>query len=62
MTVAKANFQATRLLTMRIRNSTAYKGLYALVMKDGALDLRTGEPIDVQAYFDENTDINHIFA
>src|SRR3712207_8624804 len=46
-----ANFAPARLLTLRPRNSAAYKGLYALLMRDGALDFRSGYPIDLQTYF-----------
>jgi hypothetical protein len=48
-TVRDAQFQAERLLTLRSRNSAAYKGLYALQMKRGGRDFRTGNPIDVHA-------------
>jgi hypothetical protein len=60
-TVTDANFFPARLLTLRTRNSAAYKGIYALLMRDGALDFRTGDPIDIQLYFDEKIDIHHIF-
>lgn len=60
-TVRDAQFQADRLLTLRTRNSAAYKGLYALQMKRGARDLRTGQTIDIHAYFDDAIDIHHIF-
>jgi hypothetical protein len=30
-------------------------------MRDGCRDFRTGEPIDLQTFFDENIDIHHIF-
>ncbi len=60
-TIVDANFTPTRLLTLRTRNSAAYKGLYALLMRDGCLDFRSGEPIDVQVYFDDKIDIHHIF-
>jgi hypothetical protein len=60
-TVVDANFAAGRLLTLRTRNSAAYKGLYALLLRDGGLDFRTGEAIDVQMYFDDKIDIHHIF-
>lgn len=61
ITVQDASFQAQRLLTLRTRNSAAYKGIYALLMRDGGLDFRTGEPIEHQAFFDDNIDIHHIF-
>lgn len=60
-TIREANFQAERLLTLRTRNSSAYKGLYALLMRDGCLDFRTGEPIEAQTFFDDKIDIHHIF-
>ncbi|MCY3786464.1 MAG: DUF262 domain-containing protein [bacterium] len=60
-TIQEAQFQATRLLTLRTRNSAAYKGLYALQMGRGGKDFRTGKPIDVHAYFDNNIDVHHLF-
>ena len=48
-------------LTLRTRNSSAYKGLYALLMRDGGPDFRTGESIEAQAFFDDKIDIHHIF-
>jgi hypothetical protein len=60
-TVRDAQFQAERLLTLRTRNAAAYKGIYALQMKRGARDFRTGKTIDVHAYVDDAIDIHHIF-
>lgn len=60
-TVQESSFQAGRLLTLRTRNSAAYKGLYALLMRDGGRDFRTGEPIEAQTFFDDKVDIHHIF-
>ena len=60
-TITESNFQAGRLLTLRTRNSAAYKGLYALLMHDGGADFRTGEPIAAQTVFDDEIDIHHIF-
>ncbi|OLZ56153.1 GmrSD restriction endonuclease domain-containing protein [Amycolatopsis keratiniphila] len=60
-TVREAQFQAERLLTLRTRNSAAYKGIYAMLMKRGGRDFRTGETIDVQAYLDDAIDVHHIF-
>src|SRR5208337_1509750 len=59
--IAEANFSRERLLTLKTRNSAAYKGLYALLLKEGGLDLRSGETINQQSYFDEKIDIHHIF-
>lgn len=60
-TVATANFVPGRLLTLRSRNSAAYKGLYALLIRDGCLEFRSGESIGIQIYFDDKIDIHHIF-
>jgi hypothetical protein len=60
-TVREAQFQADRLLSLKSRLSAAYKGLFALQMKRGARDFRTGNTIDVHAYFDDAIDIHHIF-
>ncbi len=61
ISIQESTFQASRLLTLRTRNSSAYKGLYALLMRDGGRDFRTGEPIEAQTYFDDKIDIHHIF-
>jgi len=60
-TIRDANFFPSRLLTLRTRNSAAYKGIHALLLRDGALDFRSGDPIESQLYFDERVDIHHIF-
>lgn len=60
-TVDEAQFAPGRLLTLRTRGSAAYKGIYALLLKEGALDWRTGETADMNLYFDEAIDIHHIF-
>jgi hypothetical protein len=59
--VAEPNFAPDRLLTLKTRNSAAYKGLYALLLNEGGLDFRSGETIDQQSYFDDKIDIHHIF-
>lgn len=60
-TVTAAQFTPGRLLTLRTRNSAAYKGIYALLLRVGAADWRTGEKAEVTGYFDESIDIHHIF-
>ncbi len=60
-TVSEALFAPGRLLTLRTRGSAAYKGIYALLMMEGALDWRTGEAATITLYFDEAIDIHHIF-
>ena len=60
-TVQDAQFQAERLLTLRTRNSAAYKGLFVLQLKNGARDFLTGDKIDVNVYLGLAVDIRHIF-
>ena len=59
--VTEASFAPERLVSLRTRNSAAYKGLYALQMKCGAADWRTGEPLSLMTWHEENIDIHHIF-
>jgi hypothetical protein len=60
-TVSQASFAPGRLHTMRSRQSAAYKGMYALLMRDGAKDFRTGDTIQLATYFNDQVDIHHIF-
>ena len=60
-TVTNALFQASRLRTLRRRNSAAYKGIHALLMREGCADFLTGQRMDQATYFEENVDIHHIF-
>jgi hypothetical protein len=60
-TVRDANFSPDRLLTLRTRLSAAYKGLHAILMRDGARDFVSGEPFEIQTYFNDKVDIHHIF-
>ncbi|MCY4594815.1 MAG: DUF262 domain-containing protein [Bryobacterales bacterium] len=60
-TVQAAQFQAERLLSLRTRRSAAYKGLYALQMKQGARNFKTGQPIDVHAHTEDAIDIHQVF-
>ena len=59
--VSEANFVPERLLSLRTRNSAAYKGLYALQMKNGAADWLTGEPLTIATWMAQNIDTHHIF-
>jgi hypothetical protein len=61
ITITDASFIPVRLLTLHTRNSAAYKGISALLLRDGGLDFRTGDPVDTQMYFDDKIDIHHIF-
>ena len=60
-TIRDAEFAEARLLTLRTRNSAAYKGIYALLLREGARDWMTGEESSIQSYFDEHIDIHHVF-
>ena len=59
--VTQSSFAPERLLTLRTRNSAAYKGLYALQMRNGASDWITGEQLSIATFHNENIDIHHIF-
>lgn len=61
ITVQEGVLRADRLLTMRTRQSAAYKGLHALLMREGAKDFRSGQSFDQAVFFDEQVDIHHIF-
>ena len=60
-TITAASFNSSRLLTLRTRNSAAYKGLYALLMRDGCLDWQKAQQITYASFFDYRVDIHHIF-
>jgi len=60
-TITETMFRADRLKTMRMRVSAAYKGVNALLMKEGAKDFRSGQNFDHTIFFGENVDIHHIF-
>ncbi len=59
--VAAASFRETRLMTLRTRNSAAYKGMYALMMADGCRDWRLDQQIGHANYLSMQVDIHHIF-
>ncbi|MDR1035941.1 MAG: DUF262 domain-containing protein [Deltaproteobacteria bacterium] len=60
-TVARAFFQPERLLTLKTRNAAAYKGITALILKDGARDFLTGKKMEHELFFSGRYDIHHIF-
>ena len=60
-TVSRSSFLATRLLSLQTRNSAAYKGVMALLLKNSPLDFMTAQHMSVATYLDELTDIHHIF-
>lgn len=60
-TVQEAQFFASRLWSLRSRQSAAYKGIYVLLLARGIADWRSGQAMSEQHYFDENVDIHHVF-
>lgn len=60
-TIIDAVFSESRLWSLRTRNSAAYKGIYTLLLRNGARDWRTGQATTVTTYFDDAVDIHHVF-
>lgn len=61
-TIKVSTFRADRLDEMRTKNSAAYKGVSALLLKNGACDFIMGYTIDnITKFNSNNIDIHHIF-
>ena len=60
-TVQESYFNPTRLLTLQSRQSAAYKGIMALILKNHCRDFISGREMDFTLYKAENIDIHHIF-
>ena len=60
-TIVRANFHASRLLSLHSRLSAAYKGVNALILKAKACDFISGREMDFTAFLKENIDIHHVF-
>jgi len=61
-TIKVSTFRVDRLDEMRTKNSAAYKGVSALLLKNGACDLIKGYTIDnITKFNSANIDIHHIF-
>jgi len=60
-TIKRSYFDPCRLLSLQTRNSAAYKGIMALIMKNGARDFISSEEMNLTYFIDENIDIHHIF-
>jgi len=60
-TITEAYFDPNRLLSLRTRNSAAYKGVHVLLMREGCKDFLSGVSIDLQTYYNDSIDIHHIF-
>lgn len=48
-------------MTLRTRNSAAYKGIYALLMREDCADWMYDQSIDLASFFSQSLDIHHIF-
>lgn len=60
-TIQESYFNPTRLLTLQSRQSAAYKGIMALILKNHCKDFISGRELDFTVYKSENIDIHHIF-
>lgn len=60
-TVTDFFFNPTRLLSLQSRQSAAYKGIMALILKNHARDFISGSEMDFSIYSAEKIDIHHIF-
>ena len=60
-TVTDFFFNPTRLLGLQSRQSAAYKGIMALILKNHARDFVSGAEMDFSTYSNEKIDIHHIF-
>ncbi len=60
-TVTDFFFNPTRLLSLQSRQSAAYKGIMALILKNHACDFISGAEMDFSTYLNEKIDIHHIF-
>ena len=57
-TVTDFFFNPTRLLSLQSRQSAAYKGIMALILKNHARDFISGAEMDFSTYSDERIDIH----
>ena len=60
-TVTDFFFNPIRLLGLQSRQSAAYKGIMALILKNHARDFISGADMDFYTYSNEKIDIHHIF-
>lgn len=60
-TVQEAYFNPNRLLTLQSRQSAAYKGIMALILKNHCKDFISGRDMDFTVYKDDSVDIHHVF-
>lgn len=61
-TIKDCYFAPMRLISLQSRNSAAYKGFMALILKNSAKDFASGKDMGfITIYKDKNVDIHHIF-
>ena len=60
-TIQDSYFNPGRLLTLQSRQSAAYKGIIALILKNHCKDFISGREMDFTVYKSESIDIHHIF-
>ncbi len=60
-TVTDFYFNPMRLLGLQSRQSAAYKGVMALILKNHARDFISGAEMDFSTFSNEKIDIHHIF-
>lgn len=60
-TCQESYFNPPRLLSMQSRQSAAYKGIMALILKNHSQDFISGRDMDFTVYKSESVDIHHIF-
>lgn len=61
ITVYESSFDPGRLLTLRTRNSAAYKGVYALLMQGDSKDWLYEQDITIASHNSLAVDIHHVF-
>lgn len=60
-TIQEAYFNPTRLLSLQSRQSAAYKGIMALILKNHSKDFISGRDMDFTVYKSDGIDIHHVF-
>ncbi len=60
-TIQESYFNPTRLLTLQSRQSAAYKGIMALILKNHSRDFISGKEMDFTVFKAEYIDIHHVF-
>lgn len=60
-TISDSYFSPMRLLSLQTKLSAAYKGIYALVLKNHSMDFISGREMDFTNYIKDRIDIHHIF-